>query len=579
MRAVSCTPYAIAWTAMVLSVACVLEPPHEDRGDSLRGHEHTAPQEQHAPQEEGHITPPAEGHVGQPDNANNGQPADADPAPTSEPVPLSEQGCADGEREGFRDRAAYPNIAGCSGGFAIPGIHTVDPGTAPACPSIATSDTAVPACGRAAGDDSANPSGAGCNVADLCAPGWHVCASADDVTENAPNGCEGATDSGDPPLFFASRQTSNGCARCATGTATASYCDSRSCRPGCLQTEALSNDVFGCGNFGASLNNLTSCNPLNRYSDNLCDALAGSPWSCEDDGSGLCEAYVVQKSAPSHGGVLCCRDTPFIDEDGDGVSIEDDCDDGDATVGLLLYQNAFRDSTGGDSDEFHTTPALDRPWGYDGNATFAQGPGQQAQLGPTAAGVTSMWTDVAVFATVSSRGVASNCGHEPGQEACTNDERWRAGMLVRAELDHDQGEGYHGYRCALASNARNGCYRDGLFLQLSEFMDAEEDDVNSECNRDCPPDPTFDQHGRQDHNIIDLSAGDEAQIRFYAVGGDMYCEASSVATGDVVWVTGSDDSFASGMVGFSTLNMMAAFDSIRVCQALSLPPLPITLPD
>ena len=45
---------------------------------------------------------------------------------------LSAVGCADGQREGFTDLAMYPDIAGCSGAWTIPGIHTDAPGTAPA---------------------------------------------------------------------------------------------------------------------------------------------------------------------------------------------------------------------------------------------------------------------------------------------------------------------------------------------------------------------------------------------------------------------------------------------------------------
>ena len=55
--------------------------------------------------------------------------------------------------------------------------------------------------------------------------------------------------------------------------------------------------------------------------------------------------------------------------------------------------------------------------------------------------------------------------------------RWRSGILLRASLDDDQDEGYHGYRCAIASNAETvgGIPHSGdsigQFLQLSEFMD------------------------------------------------------------------------------------------------------------
>lgn len=224
---------------------------------------------------------------------------------------LTAVGCADGQREGFTDLASYPNIAGCSGAWTIPSIHTEAPNTAPACPGLPTTDTTTPACGHNAGDDSANPLGAGCNVADLCAPGWHVCTGADDVVQSSDTGCSGATGPSDPPLFFATRQSSTGCGRCATGADTNPSCNSSSCAAGCLQTEDISNDVFGCGNFGA-LSSTADCGPLDRFSSNLCSGLAGSPWSCNlptsADNNGFCEAYTVTKSNISHGGVACCRD-------------------------------------------------------------------------------------------------------------------------------------------------------------------------------------------------------------------------------------------------------------------------------
>ncbi|HWO20938.1 MAG TPA: hypothetical protein VNO30_19360 [Kofleriaceae bacterium] len=224
---------------------------------------------------------------------------------------LSAVGCADGQREGFTDVSAHPNIAGCSGAWTIPSIHNEAPGAAPACPGLSVAGTSTPACDRNAGDDGANALGTGCNVADLCAVGWHVCSSVDDVAEASATGCAGATRDGDPPLFFASRQTSTGCGQCATGTSTAPSCNSSSCAAGCLQTAETSNDVFGCGNYGSSTPN-ASCSPLDRFSQNLCSGLSGSPWSCNlptsADNNGLCEAYTVTKSGTSHGGVLCCRD-------------------------------------------------------------------------------------------------------------------------------------------------------------------------------------------------------------------------------------------------------------------------------
>lgn len=197
-------------------------------------------------------------------------------------------GCSDGEREGFVNLETHPDIAGCSGAWSIPGI---------------LSTTLAPVCDQQAGDDGTNSSGAGCNVADLCAPGWHVCATAQEIAANSPTGCASAAPSG-ASLFFASRQSSTGCIVCATGTRTDSACNSGSCASGCLQTDAIANDVFGCGNVGAAISN-TSCGVLNRFSQNGCGSLP-SPWSCAGS-NGFNEAHLLTKSGTALGGVLCCR--------------------------------------------------------------------------------------------------------------------------------------------------------------------------------------------------------------------------------------------------------------------------------
>jgi len=221
---------------------------------------------------------------------------------------LSCPGCADGKREGFVDIKKFPKIAGCSGGWSIPGIHGNAPATAPSCSSIRPVDTSKPACNRVAGDDSTNPTGRGCNVADLCAKGWHVCTGSPDVQSNSPSGCVGVTKTGDPSMFFATRQSSTGCLICATGTTISNNCTSKTCAKGCEQTAKISNDFFGCGNFGSKVTSKT-CLPLDRSSDNDCRGLVSTAraWSCRS--SGYCEAYVVTKPKASHGGVLCCQDT------------------------------------------------------------------------------------------------------------------------------------------------------------------------------------------------------------------------------------------------------------------------------
>jgi choice-of-anchor A domain-containing protein len=236
-------------------------------------------------------------------------------------------GCADGQREGFVNTASHPNIAGCGGAWTIPGVSLFAPAEAPSCPGLVPQDTRNPACGRGAGDDSGNAAGAGCNVADLCAPGWHVCLDANDVARASGSGCSGATQPGDSPLLFLTRQSSSGCSQCATGSRTDAACSSATCAPGCLQTEHISNDVFGCGNYGAATNP-TACNPLDRFSHNMCSFIAGQGWSCNEPGpaddSGLCETFTIKHSNPSTGGVVCCRNGFSSDSDGDGVLDEDD---------------------------------------------------------------------------------------------------------------------------------------------------------------------------------------------------------------------------------------------------------------
>ena len=175
-------------------------------------------------------------------------------------------GCADGEREGFVDLDAYQDIAGCSGGWDVPGVL----------------NTTEPACALGAGDDSADPAGTGCTVADLCAAGWHVCATAGEVDTLSPNGCVGSVDGIGINLFFATRQSGPGQSMCGAGA----------------------NDFHGCGNIGAGGVD-PGCAPLDRTSDDLCEGLP-APWSCPGDQ--FMEANQVVKSGPANGGVLCCRD-------------------------------------------------------------------------------------------------------------------------------------------------------------------------------------------------------------------------------------------------------------------------------
>lgn len=201
-------------------------------------------------------------------------------------VVVSTIGCADGEREGFRDRARYPRIAACSGGWTRPGL---------AHPAAVT-------CDGQGGDDGPFPNGGTCGVSDLCAVGWHVCATPREVAASSPDGCAGSHDAAD--AFFATRISGPGCGVCATGTAP--DCGAIDCRTDCAFTSVTVNDIFGCGTLGPPPDPGT-CGPLDRFGTNLCSGLP-SPWSCTDDGSGTHEAELVIKPGSGAGGVLCCRD-------------------------------------------------------------------------------------------------------------------------------------------------------------------------------------------------------------------------------------------------------------------------------
>ena len=87
---------------------------------------------------------------------------------------MNPSGCSDGEREGFRDLTTHPDIAACAGAWSLPGIvHS------------------VVMCDRRSGDDSSNTEGIGCSAADLCARGWHMCATTQDFSDHTFTGCDG----------------------------------------------------------------------------------------------------------------------------------------------------------------------------------------------------------------------------------------------------------------------------------------------------------------------------------------------------------------------------------------------------
>jgi hypothetical protein len=193
-----------------------------------------------------------------------------DLTPIDDPLKV---GCSDGTREGFRDFKNWPNIAGCSGAWRLPGL--IDPATR------------VPHCLRVAGNDSRNPEGLDCSAADLCAPTWHACLNGPDVVSHSPTGgCESIVSPGEEALFVVMAGAS------PQGV--------------CYPDPAATNDIHGCGSIGQ--NESGGCPPLDRrmgFSD--CAATKGV-WECGTAADSLSEAKLVIKPGSSLGGVLCCKD-------------------------------------------------------------------------------------------------------------------------------------------------------------------------------------------------------------------------------------------------------------------------------
>jgi hypothetical protein len=190
-------------------------------------------------------------------------------------APASNAGCADGTREAFVDNRRFPSVAGCSGGWTVPGVLT------PA--------SMMASCNRAAGNSGLNPSGTGCTVEDLCADGWHVCLGANELTTLGST-CQDAgivTGVGAPQLFFVTRQRGRAPTACMPNDTTGT------------------NNLHGCGNFGTS-EDMNCMPPLDRQlTQNQC--ASRMPWSCTDPNNMSNEGSVVVKPGSAAGGVLCCR--------------------------------------------------------------------------------------------------------------------------------------------------------------------------------------------------------------------------------------------------------------------------------
>lgn len=198
--------------------------------------------------------------------------SDSTPDRDSAPNPV---GCSDGTAEAL---FATSGLAACAGAWLVPGVV----------------EETEPTCNRAAGNSSENASGEGCSVADLCAPGWHVCRDASDV---AGHGGEEVCSNLQPPepdggelFMYVSRQRGGGA-------------DLPTCDPDGTE-DGRGDDVWGCGTLGVETGD---CKPLDHHM-----GLEGEVGGCEepfDCGSDpAAEGLYVTKRTPSGGGALCCTD-------------------------------------------------------------------------------------------------------------------------------------------------------------------------------------------------------------------------------------------------------------------------------
>jgi hypothetical protein len=220
---------------------------------------------------------------------------------------ISAIGCADGTREVFTSQTTFPAIAACAGGWDGNGGKAGYTGVFPA-----PLHSQNPHCTQN-GNDGPNPSGAGCSAIDLCAPGWHICAGGEIIARvsasfdsgTQTDGCTAAT--WPASSFFASAIGSTGYSQCAEpyGTVTGPNCNNMSGAAGCQSNPGLTNDIFGCGTEGASVN---TCGDVDRASGNLCGNLDRG-WNCGNDPVRE-SVNVVHTPNPdagtNGGGVLCC---------------------------------------------------------------------------------------------------------------------------------------------------------------------------------------------------------------------------------------------------------------------------------
>ena len=124
----------------------------------------------------------------------------------------------------------------------------------------------------------------------------------------------------------------------------------------------------------------------------------------------------------------------------------------------------------------------------------------------------------------------------------------------------------------MARNSTIDCHRPGRFVQIASFLDAEEDDIQSECALDtCPINNTFDQLARVERSDqTDVLEGDPAMLTFWAVDENLVCEFQG-EDGEHVVARAQDSAFYKGSTGVSVLNALTDFEYVKVCEAFATP--------
>ncbi|MED5370710.1 MAG: hypothetical protein VX899_06840 [Myxococcota bacterium] len=128
-------------------------------------------------------------------------------------------------------------------------------------------------------------------------------------------------------------------------------------------------------------------------------------------GTAAGDASLVEAMGTLNSGFSGCQANWYLvdctDVDGDGIPLEEDCDDADARIGAELYSSEL----GSDDGDFQPTTQLGDDWAWDGDSTYATDGGQEVQLGTFVSG-TDFPANYVVYANVTAQGTEPGCGFD-----------------------------------------------------------------------------------------------------------------------------------------------------------------------